>query len=282
MSDSSVGARVQDATTFATEPKPWVDGLARVGLVARGVVYVIVGVIAFRLAFGEREATADSRGALRVLADQTFGTFLLAALAVGVACYALTCALGAVRGRGGKKAGESDAKDRVLDAWRAVVNGAIAAAAVQLVVGSGSSSGGDEQEKELTARVLDLPFGVALVVAGGLAFIGFAVMQVRKAITRKFTKGLDFGRLPDARARRLEIFGVAGYAARGVVAGVIGVFLIQAALRHDPDETVGIDGALSELARSGPGPALLAAVAVGLMAFGLWSMVEGWLRRPTG
>jgi hypothetical protein len=281
MSESTIGARVHDATTIGTGPKPWVDGLARVGLVARGVVYVIVGVIAFQLAFGDREASADSRGALQVLADQTFGTFLLAALAVGVACYALTCALGAVRGRGGKKAGESDTKDRLLDAWRAIANGAIAVAAVQLVIGSGSSSGGDEKEKEVTARVLDLPFGVALVVAAGLGFVAFGVMQVRKAITRKFTKGLDFGRLPDARARRVELFGVAGYAARGVVAGVIGVFLIQAAVRHDPDKTVGIDGALSELADSGPGPALLVAVALGLMAFGLWSMVEGWLRRPT-
>lgn len=275
---------MRDATTVGSEPKPWVDGLARIGLVARGIVYLIVGLIAINLAFGDREASADSGGALQALADQPYGTLLLAALAVGVACYALTCALGAIRGRGGKKAGESDTKDRLLDAWRAVVNGAIALAAARLVLGSGSSStgGGDKQEEQLTAQILDLPFGVVLVVAGGLGAIAFGAMQVRKAITRKFVKGLDFSRLPDARARRVEIFGVAGYIARGVVAAVIGVFLIQAALQHDPDEAVGIDGALSELARSGPGPILLVAVALGVMAFGLWSMVEAWLRRPTG
>jgi len=265
-----------------SERRPWVDGVARVGLVARGCVYVIVGLIAVRLAFGERESSADSSGALRILAEQPFGSFLLAGLAAGVACYALTCALGAIRGRGGKKAGESDSKDRLLDAWRSLVNGAIAVTAAKLVLGRSSSGGGDQQEEELTARILDLPFGVALISLGGLAFIGFGAMQVRKAITRKFVKGLDFGRLPDARARPVEIFGVVGYVARGIVAAVIGVFLIQAALGHDPDKAVGIDGALSELARSGPGPAVLVAVAVGLVAFGVWSMIEGWLRRPTG
>ncbi len=258
----------------------WADGLARAGLVARGVVYVIVGVIALRLAFGTRDQSADARGALATLADQPFGKALLALLALGLACYTAACALGAVRGYGGKKAGGSDTKDRLSDAGRAFMNGGLTVAAVTVLMGSGSSGGGNQQEKQLTARVLEWPFGKALVVVAGLVVIGFGAVQVRKAIKRSFTKGLDFGRLPPGLGRRAESLGVPGYLARGVVAAAVGVFLVQAALQYDPDEAVGIDGALARLARSGPGPIVLVLVALGLVAFGLWSMVEAAARRP--
>ncbi len=260
----------------------WVDGLARAGLVARGVVYVIVGLIALQLAFGEHDRSADARGAIATLSDQPFGTVLLVLVAAGLACYTAACALGALRGYGGKKAGESDTKDRLSDAGRAVVNGGLTVAAVSVLAGSGSGGGGDSKEKQLTARVLEWPFGKALVVIVGLVIIGFGAVQVRKALKRSFTKGLDFGRLPPGLGRRAEGLGVPGYLARGAVDAVVGVFLVQAALHYDPDEAVGIDGALARLARSGPGPVILVLLAAGLVAFGLWSMVEGWARRSTG
>jgi len=260
----------------------WVDGLARAGLVARGVVYLIVGMIVLRLAFGSHEESADARGAIATLVEQPFGKILVGLLAAGLACYTAACALGAVRGYGGKRAGGSDAKGRLADAGRAVVNGALTVAAVAVLAGSGSGGGGNDKEKQVTAKLLDLPWGRALVVAVAAVIIGFGLWQARKALSRSFTKGLDFGRLPEGLGRRAEALGVPGYLARGAVAVAVGVFLALAAIRYDPDEAVGIDGALSRLARSGPGPLLLVLVAAGLVAFGLWSMVEGWSRRSSG
>jgi hypothetical protein len=267
----------------------WVDRMAQVGLVARGVVYVVTGVLTFELSRGDREE-ADAQGAIKALAAQPFGTFLLVVIGLGLAAYAATCVLGAVRGYGGKKGGSSDAGQRAADAVRAVVNGALAVVAASIVAnrsegesgGGRGGGGGSQTEQGATATVLDWPGGVALVALIGLAVVGFGVYQGVKAVTRSFTEGLDLDRLA-ARARHtIELLGVAGYAARGVVLVAVGVFISKAALDYDPDEAVGVDGALARLARGDAGPWLLAAVAVGLIAFGLWSMVEARYRRPSG
>jgi len=267
----------------------WVDGVARAGHVARGVVYILVGLIVLRLAFGEKEESVDSRGAISDLADRSFGTVMLVLLCIGLVCWTATLALGALRGRGGKKAGESDASARAADAGRAVINAFLTVAAISVLAGSGSGSesgggggsgGSGEKEKQATARLLELPFGKALVVLVGLGIIGFGAWLGWRGLKRKFTKGLDFSRLPAAWPDRTEVLGVAGHLARAVVAAAIGIFLIKAALDYDPSDAVGIDGALSRLARASYGPVVLGAVALGLVAFGLWSFVEAWLRRP--
>ena len=118
----------------------------------------IFGLICFGVARGDRSEEASSQGALAELSERSFGNALLVALAVGLGLYALICALGAVRGYGGKHGGESDTKDRVLDAFRAVVNAALAAVAVKIALdGSQAASGGNQQEQHITARVLDWP-----------------------------------------------------------------------------------------------------------------------------
>jgi Domain of Unknown Function (DUF1206) len=259
----------------------WVDTAARVGLVARGAVYVVFGLICFGVARGDRSEEASSQGALAELSERSFGNALLVALAVGLGLYALICALGAIRGYGGKQGGESDTTDRVLDAFRAVVNAALAAVAVKIAMdGSQAAGGANQQEQHITARVLDWPGGQLLVGAVGVAIIAAGAWQLKKAVTRDFLENLELG--SSSVSNRIEWLGVAGYAVRGVVFALVGWFLLQAAMDHQPDDAVGIDGALKRLVVEPYGPLLLILVALGVIAFGCWSFVEARYRRSSG
>lgn len=279
---SDARATIQNAAGRVDSEESF-DRLAKVGLVARGVVYLVFGVIAFNLARGDSNAGSPStEGALGELSGKSYGGILLVLLAVGLACYATACAAGAIRGRGGKRPGESDTSDRVIDAGRAVVNGGLAVVAFRVFQeGRKQADGGSEDEQRFTAQVLDWPAGRWLVVAGALGVAAWGVWQVKKAVTGSFEKGLSFAGV-SARARStLRWFGRAGYTARGAVFLLVSWFLIRAGLDHDPGDAVGIDGALQRVVRADWGPAVLAAIGLGVVAFGLWSIVEGRYRRST-
>lgn len=278
-------AKARSTITRAAREADEEEGLrlaARIGLIARGVVYVIFGIIAFNLARGDSSSGDPStKGALGELAGKSYGAVLLVLLGVGLALYALACAVAAVRGHGGKKPGESDTTDRLADAGRAVVNGSLSAVAFKVLAdGRREAGSGSKTEKQFTARVLDWPGGPLIVGAAALAVVGWGLWQLKKAYTASFVKGLHFGSISE-RARRIVIgLGRAGYAARGVVFVLVGWFLIHAALDHQPDDAVGIDGALRRLIDASYGPFALALVGLGVIAFGLWSVAEGWFRRP--
>jgi len=245
-------------------------------------VYIVMGLIVGSVAKGNRSERPSTRGAIGAIADHPYGKILLVIVIFGLACYVLACVLGAVRGYGGKNAGESDTKDRLLDAGRAVINGGLAFAASRALVGDRSKTKGGRTEKRATSTVLDWPLGRPLVVGAGLVVVGGAVSQFRKAMKRSFLKGLSLEKMSEQTRKAVEVFGMAGHAARGVVYLATGLFLAQAGLRHDANEADGIDGALLRVARASYGPPLLWLVAVGLVAFGLWSIVEGRFRQPTG
>ena len=260
----------------------WVDRAAQIGLVARGVVYIVFGLIAFDLATGDHSGKPSSQGALTEMAQQPYGTWLLGIVALGLFLYAVACALGAIRGRGGKKAGESDTKDRVMDAGRAVVNAGLAVYAVKILMDGRSSSGSGNTESKATAMVLDWPGGQVIVAVIGLAIIAAGIAQWRKAYKQKFTEGLALEEASDKTRRVVTKLGIIGYVARGIVFALVGAFLVKAAVDYNPDEAVGVDGALLELAGKGYGPWILGFVGIGTIAFGVWSGVEARYRKPTG
>lgn len=259
------------------------DAAARIGLVARGLVYVVFGLIAFNLARGDDNSGEPStKGALAELSGKPYGGALLVLLAVGLACYAVACAAGAIRGHGGKRAGHSDTGDRLLDAGRAVVNGALAVLAYRVFrSGRDEVEQGSETEQELTARILDWPLGRWLVIAVGLVLAGRAVWQVRKAFTGSFEKGLSLTSLSHGWCEAVRWLGRVGYVARGMVFVLVAWFLVQAGLDHDAGDAVGIDGALQRVVRADWGPTVLAGIGIGVIAFGLWSAVEARFRIKT-
>ena len=156
---------------------------------------------------------------------------------------------------------------------------ALAFGALQLALGTGSvGKSSTTSTQDWTAKLLTLPFGVPLVVIVGLVVIGIACYLFSKAYAAKFQRRLNLARL-NARLRKWMVdLGRFGYAALGVVFTIIGIFLIVAAVQHNPHEAKGLDTALQELLQQPFGPVLLAIVALGLIAYGVYSFVEARYR----
>jgi hypothetical protein len=254
-----------------------VEWAGRAGHVAKAVSYALIALLSLQVALGDRAEPKDRQGVLRELAGKSFGTAALVALAIGFAGYALWQFVRAAFDRSNDG---TDAKGWAKRAHHAGV-GAIyvgsAVIAASLVMGSGSSGGGDEKEE--TAKVLDWPLGPWIVGAVGLAIFGYGIANLVKAYNKKFRKDLDEGQMsPTIRTWAIRS-GVVGHAARGIVFGLVGVFLTKAALDYDPDEAVGIDGALARLAHRDYGPWMLGIVALGLLAYAVFCLVQARYRR---
>lgn len=256
---------------------PWARGLARWGLVSRGVMYALVGLLALRVALLGRGSTPDRESALKTVADEPFGRYLLGAIAIGLAGYALWQLARAVLG-GNLEGGEDEsAWKRIGYAARGVFYGAIFVTTTKIVLGA--DEGGDKnKEDQATAYVLDLPGGPFLVAGIGLGFLAAGGFNLYRGVTRKFREKLKLREMSETEDRAYTVIGVVGFVARAVVFGLIGVFLVRAAYQYDPQEAVGLDGALSELAHASYGPILLGLTAAGLFAYGLYSFVEARYR----
>jgi hypothetical protein len=141
----------------------------------------------------------------------------------------------------------------------------------------GSGQGNDQ--KELTARILDWPLGRWLVAAAGLAVLGAGAFNLYRAVSQKFRKDLKEEQMTGEERRSYTVIGVIGHAARGIVFGLVGFFIVRAAWEYDPDDAIGLDGALAKLAHAEYGSLLLGAVAAGLLAYALFCLVQARYRR---
>jgi uncharacterized protein DUF1206 len=250
--------------------------LARAGMVAQGTMYLLVGGLAIELALGLGGKTTDQRGALHTLADEWYGLAALLALAVGFAGYALWRFAVAVLGEKIESEEDVGVGKRLIYAARAVLYASLCYSALALAL----SRGGGESNKEdkATATVFDWPVGRWLVGAAGLAIVGYGLWNGYRALSRNFEKDLKVEQMSSGERRLVCAVGRAGFAARGVVFTLIGVFVLKAALEYDPKEPVGLDGALQRLSEQPYGPALLGAVAAGLIAFGVFSLARARYR----
>ncbi len=248
---------------------------ARVGIAARGVVYIVIGVLAIKLALGDGGKATDQQGALATIAKQPFGTVLLTLVAVGILGYAswrlLRAALGGTQG-------QDDLKDRIDGAASGISYAVLFLAAMKILLGSGGGGGGANPDSA-AGGVLGWPGGPWLVGLAGAIVVGVGLQQGYKGITRSFMDNADTGRMDDRVESAYSGVGLAGHLARMAVFCLIGWFLIQAAIDYNPDEAVALDGALAKLADAPAGPIVLGLVAAGLIAFGAFSLVESRYRR---
>ena len=247
---------------------------AQVGLVARGVLYVVIGVLALQIAFsGGSSEQASQQGALQTIAKGPFGAALVALVGVGLAGYAIWRASQFLTEKGDE---DSQAKDWVKRASylvRALIHAALSYLAFRIAFGSGGGGGGSSQT--LTARLMSVTGGRILVGLVGLIIIGAACHQAYQAFSNNFMDELETYRLSPSARTWVRRIGVAGHMGRAVVFGLIGLFLIRAAVEFNANEAVGLDGALQRLAQQPAGPWLLALTALGLFAFGVYSIVRG-------
>jgi TRAP-type C4-dicarboxylate transport system permease small subunit len=277
--NSSLGIVKEEAERISQSARGWIIPLARFGYAAKGVVYIIIGGLAALAAFTGGGRTTDSRGAFEEILSKSYGKLLLGAVAIGLAGYAIWRFVQAIKDTENKGSGAKGIARRIGYIVIGVIHVGLAFSAAQLIFGSGGGSRGDAASKEWTATLLAQPFGQWLVGAAGLGFIAFALSQFYKAFTTKFREKLKTNEMSEKTEAFATRTGQAGLSARGVVFGIIGAFLIQAALHSNAGEARGLSGALRALEQQSYGQWILGIVALGLIAYGFYMLVTAWYRR---
>lgn len=253
---------------------PWVERLARAGLLGRGVVYLLVGFLAIQIAVGGSSKEADQQGAFHYVASQPFGQFLLWLLAFGLLGYALWRLTQAVTGNVDDPDPDKQTRERVFAAVKAVIYLSFAYSAASIAASSGSSS-----STEMTADIMKSTGGQLLIGAIGVIIVLVGLYMLWQGWSTDFRKLLDTSKMSPTTLRVITWLGRAGYIARGIVFVLLGIFVVIAAVNFDPKKAEGLDVALSAIARAPAGPLLLVLVAIGLMCFGLYSISESKYRR---
>ncbi|MFL6205389.1 MAG: DUF1206 domain-containing protein [Acidimicrobiales bacterium] len=280
MTATSVAHRAHHRARRAAD-SPWIDRVARAGFVARGVVYGTIGVIALQVARnGGGGSEANKQGALREIAERPFGRPLLVALALGLAGYALWRLTEALWGKRDEDDEKKRTAKRLGSGARAVFYGAFCVTTVRFIL-HGASQGGannDQQQQSFVARVLGWPAGQWLVAAAGVVIIGGALYIGYRGLSQKFEERLDTSDMGPVAGPTVGALGTVGMVARSAVFALAGYLLIRAAIDFDPREAQGVDGTLKTMAHQSYGQVILVAVAIGLLAYGLYSWAEARYR----
>jgi hypothetical protein len=251
--------------------RPEFAWMARAGLVARGISYAIIGILALKLAVGSGGETTDQRGALMTIAAQPLGKALLVAMTIGLAGYAIWRMLRAGIGHGTQD--NDTAAQRIGGAASGLAYAALCVTAVQILVGA-SSSGGTNSPKKTTGGVLDWTGGTTIVATVGAILICIALYQGYVGVSRRFLEDSKTWEMTELIKRAFTAIGVFGHLARMVVFGLVGYGLLRAAIDYDPNNAIGLDGALSKVSHYAYGPILLGVVATGLIGFALFSIAD--------
>ena len=251
---------------------PVMAALARTGLAARGVQYVVLGIIAVEIAVGSSRQQADQTGAVRLVASTPFGSVLLWLLAIGFTGLMLWQLGTAVWGSPGQDGGKPTKRLGAL--VKAVFYAVVAVSIFKYAIGLGAPQSSDKQSQDLTAKLMHAPGGQVLVAVVGVAITVVGLCLAVAAWQKRFMRNLWMDRAGRGTRTFVERLGQVGGIARGAVAVTVGIFLIVAAVDASPQQAKGMDSALRTLARTPLGPWLLVAVAVGLAVFGLYSFCE--------
>ncbi len=242
------------------------DHAARIGLVAYGVVHLLIASLAVQLALGDNE-NASAQGALAALARQPFGQAMVWAVAIGLYLLVLWRALEAGFGHREEDGGDRW-RQRAGSVLKAVIYGALGVTATRVAISDGGSGGGGS--KGTTAKLMDLPGGQWLVVAAGLAVLGYAGRLVWRGWTEDFADHLDTeGKLGWSGSGYL-LLGRIGYVAKGIALAIVAGLFCYAGVTHEADKSGGLDQALQKVLEQPFGPYLLLAMAAGIGCFGLY------------
>ncbi len=273
-SQNTAGAGAESKADQARN-HPALEWLAKIGTAVYGVMYVVVGWLAIQIAFGESEGKPSGSGALREMAQQPFGEVLLWVACVGFLALVVWKICEAVAGHKEEDGGKL-VFARLSSAGKAIVFAILAVLAFQTVTGS---AGGGGSQDTYTAKLMKLPFGPALVVALGLAIIGYGVYSIYKGLSDKWKKSLESEGSTGDIGKAITFLARAGYSSRGFAFGVIGGLFVWAGFTHDAEKSGGLDQALLKLRDAPFGKILLVAVAIGLACFGVFNVAKAWYLR---
>lgn len=257
-----------------TSPSEGIRALARFGFAAKGVVYCILGALAVMAATGlQGGRTADKQQVLQTIQDMPLGRWLLGLVAFGLAGYVVWRLVQAIRDTEGKGNGAKGIATRLGYVGSSLGYAVLAYGAGKAAVeNTTAGAGGGNARQSFVATLLAQDYGAWLVGAIGLTIIGIGVYQLVRAYSGSFAKHVNHSQLPAAQQRLVYRMGQLGYTARGVVWGIVGYFLIQAARHSNAAEAQDTEGAFDLLASMGQAPLLI--VALGLVAYGLYMLVR--------
>jgi Domain of Unknown Function (DUF1206) len=258
-------------------PNDWLAALARIGLVAKGISFALVGVLALEVAVGSGGKSTSREGALATIAQNGWGDFVLYLLAAGFAAYAVW--------RLAQTVFEHEEDDKKL--WgkragyvgRAAIYAGLAYTSVKIATGTAGPDSQTERAHKTTAEILSWPAGTWLVGLGGLCILGVGLYNGYRGVTRSFTDKWKAKGSTEEVGRWAERIGVIGLLARCLVFGLIGAFALKAALEYEPQEAIGLDGALRKLSHQAYGQWLLGLTAAGLIAYAIYCFADARYRK---
>ena len=278
--DNSLYINSQDIIEPAREvaSHPWFEKLARFGYVAKGIVYIIIGLLALQTVAGTGGKTTGSSGALETIVAQPFGRVLLSIMTVGIIGYVMWRLIQAILNpeHPRQKLDFQSIVKRIGYAGSGIAYTGLAFTSFKLIIGSGNTD--NDSTEELTLIILEQPFGHWLVLLAGLIVIGIGISWIYRAYQAKFRQNFQLTQMSFRERIWVVRIGKFGIAARGFVFTIIGFFLIQAAIQLDAREAKGVGGTLTALARQPFGIWILSTVALGLIAYGVYCLLQARYR----
>jgi Domain of Unknown Function (DUF1206) len=267
-----------------TAAHPAIVKLGRVGWLAKGIVYVLAGGLALLVvgrSFGWSHGTVGTKeasptGAIKEVAQSSGGPLLLVALAVGMFLYAAWRVATAVL------PGSTDAEGlatRVGYGVSAILYTTFGVTAISLAKSSAAKANGNRTVSDMTSRLMQHTAGRWLIGIAGAATIGAGLYRFAKGLKSDVTDDVDMSGMSAERGRLTRRLGAVGEVGRGIAMGLIGFFLVRAAVTFKAAEATGLDGALRRLALESWGVIVVAVVGLGLMAYGLFCVVTFTRRR---
>jgi hypothetical protein len=268
--------------------RPWVEHALRAGLVARAVVYLLLAYLVARIAFGilggpGTSAAASGPGVAQAIARKPGGHVALFVLAVGLVLYAAFSAVDALTHHDRESPAAKRWGDRALSAWGVLVYGVFSVYCF-VTVGSAHPSGhgsaqSQQQDEQWSARVLRWPAGQVWLALLGAVLLAIAAFLLARAIRRSFRSRLERTRMNTHVWRLAVALGAAGYGGRALLFGIVGWFVMNAAVEDDPQHGQGVDGSIRLLAADPAGPPVLCILAAGLALYGAYLLLEAHYRR---
>ena len=250
-----------------TDSSDLMDHAVRFGLIAYGVVHLLIAWLSIQLALGDREGSVSGKGALGELVTHPFGRTMVWLVAVGMALLVVWRLIELFAGHRGED-GADLWRSRAVDVLKAGIYGALGFAAVSVARGGGS--GGGRSEETISAKLMDQPWGVWVVGLIGLVVIGYGISLIWRGLTEGYREHLEAEGKSGDLGRAYLLLGKVGYVAKGVAIGIVGGLFVWAAVTHDPDKSGGLDDALRTVLDQPFGPLLLGMIAIGIACYGLF------------
>lgn len=278
----TVGETIEQTVEAAEEivRHPFTKKLARFGFYTKGFLFIVIGLLAILVAIGERGGElADPTGALTRIAKAPYGKIILIVFVVGAAAHGAWNILRGAADVDNAGKGVQGIIKRCIAAGTGFFYLFLAWTAWSIVSATQIAEGAGTVQKNLTALLLALPLGAILVGLVGLIVIGAGLHECYSGVTGKYQESFKLYNLDSKRLAIIKILGVFSFLARGLIFGIMGYFFIVAAIDSNPNEAVGIDGALRTLSQSYFGKTVLFVTAAGLVCHGFLSLYEARYRR---